>query len=218
MSLVVCRDEAELALKAADVFVAARPSTAAFSGGETPRRTYEELAKREIEWGTVDSFLTDERCVPLNHPSSNYRMLSETLLGNASFRGHPVDVEVSPEEAATKLAEELESQGPFDFIFLGLGADGHTASLFPGAGDSSGIDRLAIRTWSKETGMWRVSLTLKAINSARQVVFLVSGQTKSHALSRLLRGDPIPASKVKPDGRLIILADRHAASLSVERT
>ncbi|MFN2611027.1 MAG: 6-phosphogluconolactonase [Actinomycetota bacterium] len=214
IDLVVVDDEEAITSKAAQMFRDARPRVVALAGGETPRKTYEALARDPGEVTDAEIFLTDERCVPIDHIASNFRMINEAL---ASRLGavHPVDTALTPEQAARDYEESLKPYMPLDLAILGIGVDGHTASLFPGMDQdqASGSDgRLVTRSWSPETGLWRVSLTYAALDSAKQAIFIVSGERKRVALKRVLRGDDIPASKIRATGSLTIIADLEAAS------
>jgi 6-phosphogluconolactonase len=210
-ALEVVPDAEALAVRARELFVEDRPTTVALAGGETPRRTYGSLAASRHPWEETEVFVTDERCVPLDHPMSNYRMISETLLSKVPARGHPVRVDLDPEDAAQDYERRLTEALPLEFVFLGLGSDGHTASLFPSDPAHTRRDRLVAAVTAPATGGWRVTLTLAALDTARRAVFLVSGESKGEALGRLLRGDPIPATLVRPKGEVTVLADQAAA-------
>lgn len=210
-ALEVLPDAEALALRARDIFLEEAPATVALAGGETPGRTYEALATSKHPWEETEVFLTDERCVPLDHPMSNFRMVWETLLSKVPAKGHPVRVELDPEDAAAGYERDLNEALPLDLVFLGLGSDGHTASLFPSDPGHARRDRLVLAVTAPETGGWRVTLTLAALETAHRVVFLVSGEAKRKALRRLLRADPIPASLLRPKGGVTVLADEAAA-------
>ncbi|HSL91815.1 MAG TPA: 6-phosphogluconolactonase [Candidatus Limnocylindrales bacterium] len=203
----------------------------ALSGGETPRRTYEVLTaepyRARFPWDRVHFHQVDERWVPPEDPLSNRRMLMETLLSrapvpeaNVSF----VDTGLSgPEEGARRYEESLRAVFPdppggfprFDAIVLGIGKDGHTASLFPGRPETSAGGAWAVATTGGEPPVARVTLTLPVLSAAAQVIFLVTGGEKARALRGILSGDPaLPASRVSPArGKVTFLADEPAASL-----
>jgi 6-phosphogluconolactonase len=194
----------------------------ALAGGETPRATYRRLGQERLPWERVDVLLGDERWVPPSDPASNARMLGETLLAQppgAAARLHPVPTHLASADQGAKaygsLLQQLCSGEPpcLDLVLLGLGDDGHTASLFPGTAALAVRDRSV--TVGEGKGLPRISLTAPALSAARQVVFLVSGAGKHQALQRLL--DPqesperTPARLVQPTAPVWIFADRAAA-------
>jgi 6-phosphogluconolactonase len=195
----------------------------ALAGGSTPRPAYVRLGEERLPWDRVDVLLGDERWVPAQDPASNSRMLRETLLAQqpaSQARFHPVPVDgenpAAGAEAYAAMLTTLCSGTPpcFDLILLGLGDDGHTASLFPGTSSLRITDRWVCVGEGK--GMPRISLTAPVLSAARQVIFLVSGAGKTQALSRLM--DPqesesrTPARLVQPNSEVIILADAAAAA------
>lgn len=212
---------------------------AALSGGSTPHRLYEFLADPawDIPWERVHLFQVDERCVPPDHPESNYRMIREALLDRApipleNFHRLPADLP-DPEEAAACYAEELArvlqpKEGEFprlDLLLLGMGADGHTASLFPST-PALEERRLWVRpNFVPRLGACRVTLTFPVLNSAREVILLVSGGEKADSLRRVLEGSRLvehyPVQRVQPaSGRVSWFLDAAAAQLlttSLER-
>lgn len=198
----------------------------ALAGGETPRRTYERLGWEHLPWDRVDVVLGDERFVPMDDPASNALMLRQTLLARGpaqQARFHPVPTALaSPEASASRFAEMLQGLCPgdppsLDLVLLGLGDDGHTASLFPGTAATTVVDRPV--TVSLGKGLPRITLTAPTLSAARQVMFLVSGAGKRQALQRLLdpQEDPqrTPARLVQPSGEVLILADAAAAEMVV---
>jgi 6-phosphogluconolactonase len=206
----------------------------ALSGGTTPRALYHLLAdplapfRVRTPWPGVHLFWGDERWVPRDHPDSNYRMVSETLLRSISIPGHnvhPIPTDYAePAAAAARYETELRSffgtggEAPprFDLILLGLGDDGHTASLFPGSEALDERHRLVLAPWAEAQRSFRVTLTPPVLNAARLAVFLVSGAAKAQALQAVLEGarDPqrYPAQVVAAE-RTLWLADRDAAAL-----
>lgn len=195
---------ADLAVSA----VAARGRFAvALSGGSTPRGAYEALARPplrdRVPWGAVHVFWGDERCVPPDDPRSNARMARVALLDHVPTPGgqiHPIDGTLSPDEAAARYEAALRTAfgGPpcFDLTLLGLGADGHTASLFPGSPAVEERGRWAVGVRGDPD---RVSLTLPTLNASKAVAFLVAGGAKVPALRRVLSQDgALPASLVRP--------------------
>jgi 6-phosphogluconolactonase len=186
----------------------------ALSGGETAQRCYERLATdgaEQIDWWAVDVYWGDERCVPADSAESNYRLAREALLERvgAANAVHPMRCEDGADPYQLRIGE----LGRIDLVHLGLGADGHTASLFPG---SSGLEadpgRLVVLNEdpSGTNPHQRMTLTLSGISRARQVIFTVCGADKHDALQKVLRGEDIPAAKVRAD-RVVWLVDREAA-------
>lgn len=229
--LVVAADAGELARQAAqtiatriDLALAERErAQIALAGGSTPEPAYRLLGAEHLPWERVDVLLGDERWVHEDDPASNARLLRHSLLAeapgaHASF--HPVPTgHQSPEASAAAFAALLSRLCPgdppvLDLILLGLGDDGHTASLFPGTAATGVTDRSV--TVSEGKGIARVTLTAPVLSAARQVVFLVSGAGKREALQRLLDPDEpaerTPARLVQPRSPVLILADATAAA------
>ncbi|MHB8992764.1 MAG: 6-phosphogluconolactonase [Chloroflexota bacterium] len=211
----------------------------ALSGGSTPRRLYQLLAgapwRQRVDWGCCHFFWGDERLVPPDHPDSNYRLARETLLDGLPLSPdqiHRVPVELGePETVAAAYEEELRrffGRGPaagdkplsytleefprFDLVLLGLGTDGHTASLFPGQVALEQRDRWAVATppGRLPPPVDRITLTLPVLNAARIVVFLVAGADKTSVLREILEGEScLPAARVRPtQGELRWFVDR----------
>jgi 6-phosphogluconolactonase len=203
--------------------------TAALSGGSTPRGLYRLLAgepyRSEVPWRQVHFFWGDERCVSADDPRSNYRMAEEALLAYVpvpSENVHRVEGELAPQQAARAYGRDLEGFfcGPhvrLDLMLLGLGSDGHTASLFPGSAALEETTRLvaAVEAQYEDRPACRITLTLPAINTSRHIVFLVSGSSKADILQKVLSepGGPLPAQRVHPTaGALTWLIDEAAAN------
>ncbi len=196
--------------------------TVALSGGSTPRRLYELLAgayRDRAPWSRVEWFFGDERCVPPDHPESNYRSARESLfvpLRIAPGLVHRIPGERLPADAAAAYDAVLHDRltaGRFDLVLLGLGADGHTASLFPGAPALDERERWAISVdgGAELAVRERVTVTLPVLNAARVVSFLAAGTEKRSAVSRVLAGDTsLPAGRVHPAGRLVWFVDQAA--------
>jgi 6-phosphogluconolactonase len=184
------------------------------SGGETARQCYERLAvdgAEQIDWWAVDVYWSDERCVAPDDPASNYRLAREALLERvgAANAVHPMRCEEGAEPYQLRLGE----LGRLDFLHLGLGPDGHTASLFPGSPALDADPGRLVAMSEDPTGLNphdRMTLTLSGIARARQVVFTVCGADKHDALQKVLRGEDVPASRVSAD-RVVWLVDREAA-------
>jgi 6-phosphogluconolactonase len=223
------RAAAALLVQQADLAVAARGRfSVALSGGTTPRRTYELLAAPPLvdqaPWDRVHIFWGDERCVPLNDSRSNARLAKEAWLDRVPIPAtqiHPMNCASDPVAAArqyeAQLREFFAGQPPIlDLVFLGLGPDGHTASLFPGTMVLTEGKRWVAAVYLAEAGLYRVTLTAPLINQAAAVVFLVAGGAKAGVLREVLHGprDParLPAQLIQPQkGEVHWLADVAAA-------
>jgi 6-phosphogluconolactonase len=203
--------------------------TVALSGGKTPIPLYQRLAllREGLDWEKTHIFLVDERLVPFQHPDSNFRMLKETLLNQVPIPGqniHPVPAEEATAQiAARKYEEDLRTLfklppgalPELDLISLGIGTDGHTASLFPGQPLSNEPSQIAMAVKLNEVPHPRITLTLAVINNARNVLFLVRGEDKAEILERVIlqKDAALPASFVNPEkGDLIFLLDLEASS------
>jgi 6-phosphogluconolactonase len=203
----------------------------ALSGGSTPVRFFRQLARdpwrRRPEWAGTQFFFVDERCVPPDHERSNYRLAKEHLFdplevpSKLIFRMRGED---DPESAAADYESVLTREvgngpGPprLDFTLLGVGSDGHTASLFPGTPALGVRDRAVAANWVPEQNEWRLTLTLPVLNASRWAVFLVTGRDKSAVVAavaeRKTGSRELPASLVRPTaGSLIWIVDEAAAS------
>lgn len=246
-TVVVFETAEQLAVAAAERFVAhARQAivdhglfSVSLAGGNTPRRMYEVLAtesfRTRIEWSQVHIFFGDERCVPPDHPDSNYRLANETMISRVSIppqNVHPIKGDGDPTKNAQLYEAELRSfftgrQWPrFDLVLLGLGEDGHTASLFPGTAALKEKHAWVVANWIEKLEAYRITLTAPALNGAANVLFLVAGAAKAAALARVLNPprDPdqlparLPAQLIKPEsGSLTWLVDAQAASKLPQR-
>ncbi len=233
-----------LAEEAADLIEAvAREATRArdrftlvLSGGATPRTLYRTLDVKPrwglVDWSRTEVFFSDERCVPPEDVQSNFRMAHRALLHRVPIREgmvHRMKGEAPPEQAAAEYEAEVRAAFPghaprFDLVLLGLGPDGHTASIFPASPAFREKQRLVVHSRAPREPKDRITLTLPAINAARHVVFLVSGERKQEPLSWVIedreRGAEarLPASHVHPaDGRLTWMVDRAAAPFLSEK-
>ena len=204
--------------------------TIALSGGSTPRPIYARLAAADhaahIDWGKVHVFFSDERCVPPDDAASNYRMAREALLDHVPLppgNVHRVRGEEDPALAALAYAQDLlgvvrTSVIPtFDLICLGMGDDGHTASLFPGTAALREHESWVVAQYVAVARAWRVTLTATLINAARHILFLAEGAGKSETLWRVLAGpyqpDVLPAQLIQPiSGEVHWLVDAAAAA------
>lgn len=186
----------------------------ALAGGLTPALLYrclaEPAAAGQIDWNRIHLFWGDERCVSPTHAQSNYRMVRETLLDAVPIPAgniFPMNGAIDPDAAAAQYSDILGAE-PLDLILLGMGDDGHTASLFPHTPHLREDARRVAATRSPRPPAARISLTLRTINAARQVIFLVLGAGKAQALSRVLhprgRQDAaLPAAMVHPAGGML---------------
>ena len=229
----VAADAEALARHAAGFVVAVAtaatgPVRICLSGGSTPKRLYELLASAEfrsrVPWDRVHWYWGDERFVPPDHPDSNYRMTRLAMLSSAPIPAdniHPIrTVGITPEQAAADYERLLKThygrdrldpaQPLFDLTFLGLGEDGHTASLFPGIAALGERERWCVAIVGAKPEA-RISLTFPALNASRHVAFLIAGAGKYPMLQRIEHGDDLPAAHVRPVGVLHWMLDRAAA-------
>jgi 6-phosphogluconolactonase len=234
--IVVMSEAGALAREAADRFVALASAaidsrgrfTVALSGGSTPRALYELLAERTIDWPRVYIFWGDERCVPPDHPDSNYHMAQQALLSKVNVpidHIHRMTGEIDPVQAAADYEDQLrhvfEIVPPafphFDLILLGLGPDAHTASLFPNTAAIREQQRWVVGHHVEALKTNRLTLTPPIINLAAHVIFLVAGADKARAVGWVVNGprdpDRFPAQIVDPiGGQVTWLIDQAAAS------
>lgn len=200
----------------------------ALSGGSTPGKLYSLLATNHgIDWEKIHFFWGDERHVPPDHADSNFRVARETLLSVVRPPESNVHRVPAEEPDASNAARSYEadlktffsSDGGgwprFDLILLGMGPDGHTASLFPGTTALEDRERWVTSAWVEKFQAFRITLTFPAINHASCVMFLVSGADKADTLKRVIRDlEPLPSGRVKPEsGKLVWMVDRAAATL-----
>jgi 6-phosphogluconolactonase len=234
-SLMQAAAERLVARAAASIGTSGR-FTLALAGGSTPKALYELLLTpshaHRIDWPRVHVFWGDERCVPPDHPASNYRMAREALLDHVPIPAsnvHRIHGEDPPAAAAAAYEGDLRRvfstpAGPprdapgarFDLVLLGMGDNGHTASLFPGLTGVRETERWVVAEYVSEVSMWRVTLTPPVINAAADVVFLVSGSGKAPMLHRVLEGprepDVLPAQAIAPRAGATWLVDVAAAA------
>lgn len=202
----------------------------ALSGGNTPGGVYSMLAaspyRDRVDWSRLHLFWGDERMVPPEHQDSNFRMVQETLLNHVKIPGdniHRIRGESEPpkaaEEYAALLHDHFKTDLPeFDIILLGLGEDGHTASIFPETDAVEECERHAVAVYVSRLNSWRVTLTLPVINAAREILFLVSGKSKSEIIQRIMSikqpAKELPATMVNPqNGELHWMLDSEAMVL-----
>jgi 6-phosphogluconolactonase len=223
----VVKDAGALAARAAEIIAgrlrtATAPYRVVLSGGSTPRATYQLLAGMDVDWSCSELFFSDERFVPPDHKDSNYRMVRESLLAGGNVQPRKllaIPTDGTPQSAADRYDEamrqqygagELELGVPlFHLTLLGLGDDGHTASLLPGQPVLNERQRWAAAV-PQGRGEPRISLTYPALESSALILFLVSGAAKRDALAQA-RGGLLPAGALKPQGEVLWLVDRAAA-------
>ncbi len=207
--LIVADDIASAAL---EEFLRAMPRRIALAGGGTPRPFYERLATLQYPWSEVRILQTDERCVPSDDADSNSRMIREAFLDRLGWSRpvfHDMDGDgCDPDAHEHELRQILGEEPHLDLAVLGLGADGHTASLFPGDGALAAGDRWVVSV--ERPDHRRLTLTLSVLSSARVAMFLVAGADKREALRHLLRGDDVPAARITAR-RVVVVADATAA-------
>lgn len=232
----VVPDAQSLAQRAAEIFIerAGQPEspdgmfTVALSGGNTPRALYELLADPEhrdkVPWDRTQVFFSDERFVPPDSSESNFHAAQESLLSKVDiperFVHRVATVDVEPGESAALYDEGIRRvfhadpgvAPSFDLILLGLGTDGHTASLFPDTTALGDDTDLVAANAVPKLNTTRITFTYPLINAARTIMFLVAGEDKADAVSRVMAGEDLPAARVRPtNGRLIWLLDDAAA-------
>jgi len=233
MNTKVFADPAAVARAAAEHFVSLQPKSVALSGGSTPRVLYELLAdpsepfRAQIAWDETHFFFTDERHVPPDHPDSNYRMVNEALFSRVPV--HPGNIHRIPAERsdANDAAQAYESDlrrslgagiPSFDVILLGLGEDGHTASLFPHSSALNETERLVVAPYVEKLKACRITMTLPVLNNGKSVVFLVTGESKAEILREVITStrqtNLYPAQAISPtSGAVSWLVDKAAARL-----
>jgi 6-phosphogluconolactonase len=242
MSVRIVPDQAALARAVAELVVARAAEavasrsrfTLALAGGSTPKAAYSLLAGApfadRIDWPRVLVFWGDERCVPPDDPRSNYRMACDALLDRVPIpvaSVHRIRGELEPREAAAEYERLLKAlvgtkaggdlpAGGLDLVLLGMGENGHTASLFPGQEAVRETKRWVVAEYVEPVAMWRVTLTPVVLNAASEAVFVVAGAAKAGTLREVLEGplvpDQLPAQAVRPEhGQITWLVDAAAA-------
>lgn len=193
------------------------------SGGSTPMKLYEKLANETLDWSRVHFFWGDERCVPVDDPGNTYGSMRGILFNKIGTTNiHRVESELEPAQAAQAYAHTLSgfADAPFDFprfdlVLLGMGDDGHTASLFPGSPVDIETSTIAVTAQYQDRPANRVSLTPKVFNHAREVWFLVTGAGKAETVRSVIKGEKnlefLPAQRIQPvDGNLVWMIDEAA--------
>jgi 6-phosphogluconolactonase len=203
----------------------------ALAGGSTPKRLYQLLAsdeyRSEIDWSRVHVFLSDERYVPLDHDDSNFKMARESLLEHVPLptdQIHPVPTHLDASEAArayeSSILDTFGSENglvpAFDLVLLGIGGDGHTASLFPGTQALDVDDRLVVENWVPQQDAMRITFTIPMLHAARNTILMAAGEDKCGAVQRTIEGErnlqETPCQLLRDAGGTVIFAlDRSAA-------
>ena len=182
-----------------DAVAGGRRASLALSGGSTPGPVYRELAKRDVPWARVDFYFVDERFVPPDHPESNYLLAEEALFKPLGVPVHQIFRMPGERADRDEAARDYEKLLPrvMDVVVLGMGEDGHTASLFPGGTSLKEKERRVLAVVGPKPPPWRMTLTLPVLQSARKVLGLVSGAGKREMVKRVLAGEDLPAAKVE---------------------
>ncbi|MGE5612579.1 MAG: 6-phosphogluconolactonase [Bacillota bacterium] len=198
------------------------------SGGKTPKPIYELLTDEpylgRIEWPKVEIFFCDERCVPPEHADSNFRLIRETLLDYVDIPPaniHRMRGEIDPEAAAAeygRMLKEKFGEGGLDLALLGMGEDGHTASLFPGSSALEEAEHRCVATFVEKLNAWRLTLTVPFLNRSREVLIPVTGVNKAARVQEVLEGlddaEPLPVQLINPDSdQLLWFLDAGAAGM-----
>jgi 6-phosphogluconolactonase len=238
-NIIIRDDPTLLAKQATEIFVAGakrsidekRPFTVALSGGSTPRQMHKLLATepfiQDIPWQNIHIFWVDERCVPPDSPESNFGTAKKDFIDAVPIpqtRIHWISGELSPRVSAKEYQKTLKhlfffenaSIPRFDLIFLGMGTDGHIASLFPGQKSLYEKENLIVAVKGGNPNVNRITMTLPLLNQARHIVFIVTGKKKSRMVHKVLEDGKIrlPAQKIRlRDGQVTWLMDRGAAAL-----
>lgn len=197
-------------------------SSIGLAGGSTPEATYERLAVADVAWDRTTLWLNDERWVPEDHPDSNAGMVRRALRAGGSRLvapdhgiGDPHEAAAAYERTVTAVFAGADPQGRPGLVLLGIGEDGHTASLFPDSGALEVMDRTYVAVWVAHLEAWRLTATFRLLLAARHVWFLVTGEAKAPALARVLNhGEPLPAQRVAVGaGSVTWFLDAAAASM-----
>jgi len=240
-TISVFKDLDELSTKAAEEFVRIANDaiekrgqfSIALSGGSTPKALHAKLVHTQIDWSKVSFFFGDERNVAFDHKDSNFRMADETLfqqLGIAAGNIHRWKTELAePEEVAVEYSDIITASSPlaypdgselprFDLILLGMGSDGHTASLFPNTKALHEKEKLTLANWVPQLDTWRYTLTFPVLNNAANIMFLVAGVDKAESLKEVIEGerrpDELPSQMINPtNGEIFWFLDEAAARL-----
>jgi 6-phosphogluconolactonase len=220
MDTVILPDRGAVASWVADLIattIDANPGVAiGLAGGSTPSVVHEALVGRSIDWSRAVTWMTDERWVPPDHPESNQRMVRHTLINRVNGRFIAPDTTLhSPSEAANRFSDVLVAEGigteRMSLVTLGMGHDGHTASLFPG---SSALDATEpyTATWVDHLDTWRLTTTFGFLAQAHRILFMVTGEAKAEMIRAVARGADVPATHVTAREAVTWVLDEAAAS------
>jgi 6-phosphogluconolactonase len=190
-------------LQAANGAIAARGSfSIVLAGGTTPKQVYELLRHADADWSKWHIYHNDDRCLPVDHKDRNSLMAREAWLNHVPVPAsqiHDIPAELGPVEGAKAYAETLKNVGDFDLVLLGLGEDGHTASLFPGHTWDDSVDAFPVFNSPKPPAE-RISISARRLSQSREVIFLVTGAGKQEAVDNWRNGVAIPATVIRPAG------------------
>jgi len=211
-NVVLAADVAQRILQAAHASIRERGIfRVVLAGGATPKQVYAKLVEAESDWARWEVYFGDERCLPPDDPERNSFMADRVFLDRVAIsreRIHPIPAELGPQAAAEKYRRVIETAVPFDLVLLGLGEDGHTASLFPGHAHP-GVLVVPVHSAPKPPSE-RVSLTASALSNAHQVFFLVTGANKRGAVEAWWQGERLPAATIAPAAGVDVFVDAAA--------
>ncbi len=209
----VAQETAYRVLRAAEAAIAERGIfRIALAGGRTPERSYRLLAEAQADWANWEIYFGDERCLPPGDSERNNVMASQTWLDHVpipSYRIHSIPVELGAEKAASEYALLVGEALPFDIVLLGMGEDGHTASLFPGHEPPEDELVHAVHDAPKPPPD-RVTLSASALGNARRILVLVTGSNKSAAIRAWCQGEPVPIAEIRALAAMDVLTDQKA--------
>ena len=181
------------------------------AGGKTPETIYQLLSKAQSDWMLWHIYLGDERCYPIDHPQRNSNMIKHNFLRKVPIPDdqiHFIPAEFGPEQGASMYNKQIKSAVPFDMVLLGMGEDGHTASLFPSQILSIDTDYVKAVYDAPKPPLERISLTMKALNNCKNMIVVVTGSTKKMAIKKWLNGGDLPVANVSAQKEYIVVLDR----------
>jgi len=182
------------------------------AGGATPARCYQLLANSAADWPHWHIYFSDERCLPTNDPERNSQMAAKTLTEQVAIphhQVHPIPAELGAEEAAKRYSALIRDHLPFDLVLLGMGEDGHTASLFPGHQHPAELAVVAVHNAPKPPAN-RISLSVTSLSSCRHLLFLITGQSKQQAVAQWRSGEKLPIAQISAKSKTEVLIDSDA--------